>query len=149
LIPVFCATRTLDQNGPGLSAVISISDIDNINQQWTLVPLDGSVAPPEPQVEQEPEVEPEPEADPEIAPEPEVEPEVEVAPESTNDFLTLNGTYVIKSSVINQNVVAPSWNNFDVRMFDADVIYNDHKWKFVHLGAGKHTIQNEDTNEKK
>lgn len=64
---------------------------------------------------------------------------------NTNDRLRVNGDYTIKSSVINQNVTAPSWDNYNARMYDAGVIYPDHQWEFKHIGGDKHTIKNKGT----
>lgn len=61
---------------------------------------------------------------------------------SSNGRLQINGTYVIKSRVINQNVIAPIWNGHDARMYNDGTIYPDHRWIFQHLGGGRHRIQN-------
>ncbi|MEM9920213.1 MAG: PKD domain-containing protein, partial [Bacteroidota bacterium] len=56
--------------------------------------------------------------------------------------IQLNGTYLIQNKQNRQNVISPSWENFNVRMYASDVVYPDHQWVFTHLGGGKHSIQN-------
>ncbi|KAA1243581.1 beta/gamma crystallin-related protein [Aquimarina sp. RZ0] len=60
--------------------------------------------------------------------------------------IEVNGEYLIQNTGNNQNVIAPSWENHNVRMYASNTIFNDHKWQFRHLGNGIHEIKNIGTN---
>ncbi len=52
-----------------------------------------------------------------------------------------NGIYNIVSNVTGQNLIAPSWNNHEVRMYDSGN-FTDQQWNFEHKGNNLYTIKN-------
>ncbi|WP_010522617.1 RICIN domain-containing protein [Aquimarina agarivorans] len=59
--------------------------------------------------------------------------------------IQMNGTYYIKNKSNDQNIIAPKWDDYNTRMYNART-FNDQKWVFKHLGNGVHTIKNTDSN---
>ena len=66
----------------------------------------------------------------------------DIVPYVPQNFQTIDGLHTIKSQTTNQNVISPSWDDNNVRMYNASTIYDGHKWQFKHLGDNIHTIQN-------
>ncbi len=54
---------------------------------------------------------------------------------------TITGTYYIKSIANGQNVISPSWDNYNVLMFNNGT-FRDQQWSFEHIGNGLHKIKN-------
>ncbi|MEM9921029.1 MAG: PKD domain-containing protein, partial [Bacteroidota bacterium] len=67
--------------------------------------------------------------------------------EEPANYLIIDGTYSIHNSARGQNAVNPAWDNLNVRLFSSLVIFDDHKWTFEHVGQGKHTIVNRESNQ--
>ena len=62
-----------------------------------------------------------------------------------NNKLQKNGVFYIRNKSNGQNVIAPKWDDYNTRMFNART-FNDQKWEFKHIGNGIHTIKNLGTN---
>ncbi len=73
-------------------------------------------------------------------------PMINTPPSNSLENIKLNGTYTIKNTSSNQNVISPIWDNHNALMYSSDKILVDHIWEFEHLGNGVHRIKNKGTN---
>ncbi|WP_010520607.1 T9SS type A sorting domain-containing protein [Aquimarina agarivorans] len=64
----------------------------------------------------------------------------------TASRVQINGVYTIKSLANQQNLIAPSWDEHNTRMFNSTNIFPDHQWEIEHIGNGIHQIKNVGTN---
>ncbi|KAA1247730.1 RICIN domain-containing protein [Aquimarina sp. RZ0] len=62
-------------------------------------------------------------------------------PVQVDGDIQMSGIYYIRSLANSQHVIAPGWDNFNVRMNEAKE-FNDQKWEFTHIGGNIHTIKN-------
>jgi len=122
LIPAHCATHAMDRNANGVNIILGRKSTADANLRWGLIPQNGSAAPGG------------------------TAPVTGGGDTTSNERLTLNGTYLIQSKADGQNTISPSWDDFNVRKFAPAIVYPDHQWVFEHLGGGKHSIRNNGTN---
>lgn len=60
--------------------------------------------------------------------------------------IEVNGVFTIRNIGNQQNIIAPTWDDHNARMYNSTTIYPDHKWEFKHIGNGIHQIKNLGTN---